>query len=330
MANKRKWVFVYGSLMDSDEMKRALKLDGKLERKRARIDGYSLALNKWSVCRQSVVLGLQKGGECQGFAYELPEKSIVCIDLREGYRDDTSGYLRKHIQVHLVDDDRVVPGCTYVTNEKSAAYRKSTKASEIGDKKYFQGYLSIARRGRIGVPKNVEDLLLEAGVCALCREDVKFIFHESKVNRCVYQDESCIILVDRDYLVRDHLIVVLKRKDKHPYDLATISEDEFVSMMRAIRTGCHMILSQEDVERVYVACLNESNHVHFHLVPRRKDDPTGFGFLAGGEFSRGRSRWEILDDRGKIERIGEIQEAVSRIGRKCGRCTEQDCHDRTP
>ena len=329
MKDMQRWVFVYGSLMDSDEMKRTIRLDGELERKRAKISGYSLALNKWSTCRNSVVLGLEKGGECQGFAYELPEKYLVCIDQREGYKDDSSGYLRKDIRVHLIDNDREVPGFTYVTNEKSPSYRKSVEVTDIKDKGYFQNYLSIARKEGIVVPENIEELLLKAGVCDLCREDLKFVSHESEVNRCVYQDESCIILADRDFLVRDHLIVVLKRNGKHPYDLIAVSEGEFVSMMRAIRTGCHMILSQEDVERVYIACLNESNHVHFHLVPRRKGDTTGFGFLAGGEFSRANSHWDSLDDGGKIQRIGELQETVDRIGRHCGQCPEQECRERS-
>lgn len=329
-----KWVFVYGSLIDRGEMLRTIGLE-EVERRRARISGKRLAINKWSTCRDSLVLGLEEGGECEGYAYRIPERSLLCIDQREGYKNESSGYLRKEIPILLIDDKTEVSGFTYVTNLNGATYRKKPKISEIKDKEYFRHFLLVARKNNIRVPKNVADLLYQAGICDLCDvERLKYLTHsvdgtEYCVNRCVYQDGSCIVVITRDYFVQDHLIVIFKRRNKHPDDLLDLTPSEFASMIPAIRAGCDLISKDDDVERVYVASLNEYNHVHFHLVPRRKSDMKGFAFLGGGEYCRGRSSWEKLNDEGRIRRIENIRAVVGKLGRNCSICPDNDCSDRS-
>ncbi|MCY1393464.1 ChaC-like protein [compost metagenome] len=69
------WLFAYGSLIWRPEFPVA-------ETRRARVHGYHRGLYLWSLTHRGtpdmpgLVLGLDRGGSCSGFAYRLPEEDL--------------------------------------------------------------------------------------------------------------------------------------------------------------------------------------------------------------------------------------------------------------
>ncbi|QEY62007.1 gamma-glutamylcyclotransferase [Metapseudomonas lalkuanensis] len=69
------WLFAYGSLIWRPECP-------TMERRRARIHGYHRGLYLWSLIHRGtpetpgLVLGLDRGGSCAGFAYRLPGEQL--------------------------------------------------------------------------------------------------------------------------------------------------------------------------------------------------------------------------------------------------------------
>jgi cation transport protein ChaC len=75
------WLFAYGSLIWRPEFSVA-------ETRRARVHGYHRGLYLWSLTHRGtpempgLVLGLDRGGSCAGFAYRLPEEELDATPLR--------------------------------------------------------------------------------------------------------------------------------------------------------------------------------------------------------------------------------------------------------
>ena len=115
------WVFGYGSLMWRPGFPFA-------ERRHARLDGYHRALCVYSHVhrgtpeRPGLVLGLDRGGHCQGVAFrvEAGEAEATIRYLRER-EQVTAVYLERHLGVRL-DDDRTVQAVAYVVDRDHPQY----------------------------------------------------------------------------------------------------------------------------------------------------------------------------------------------------------------
>ncbi len=117
------WVFGYGSLMWRPGFRFA-------ERRRARVAGYSRTFCVYSVHHRGVegrpglVLGLDRGGGCEGIAYRVAREDTAetLAYLRE--REQVSGVYREtRLTVSLLDGDKgEVFGLTYVAERNHPSY----------------------------------------------------------------------------------------------------------------------------------------------------------------------------------------------------------------
>ncbi|BBP84340.1 gamma-glutamylcyclotransferase [Pseudomonas sp. Pc102] len=101
------WLFAYGSLIWRPECP-------TVETRRARIHGYHRGLYLWSQIHRGtpespgLVLGLDRGGSCAGFAYRLPDEQLHehLFALWQREMPD-AGYEPRWLSCHLADGQRV-------------------------------------------------------------------------------------------------------------------------------------------------------------------------------------------------------------------------------
>lgn len=166
--------------------------------------------------------------------------------------------------------------------------------------------------------------------CHLCDLDTfKYLDPNKKFNRCIYRNESAMCAIDRDYLTNGHAIVIIdpQKINCHPDDFDDLKPNEVTDLMEVVYR-CYNIIKQSDkrIDRIYVACLNESQHVHFHLIPRRKEDCWGFQFLGNKEI--GRPSWNDISEYERKNRIDKIIKMIEEIGRHCNDCPSTNCSER--
>ena len=116
------WIFGYGSLMWRPGF-------AFLAREPARVHGYHRSLCVYSHVHRGtpeepgLVLGLDRGGSCQGIAFqvapELWEETLAYLRAREQV---TSVYVEKHKTVRLLNSGRSVTAVTYVVDRVHRQY----------------------------------------------------------------------------------------------------------------------------------------------------------------------------------------------------------------
>jgi diadenosine tetraphosphate (Ap4A) HIT family hydrolase len=160
--------------------------------------------------------------------------------------------------------------------------------------------------------------------CPLCDfEDLKFLKEgEKEINRCIYRNKIAMCIIDRNYQTDSHSIVVIDPdfvKDNHPTDFNIINKEQAMNLISVVHK-CYQYIknSESNIERIYVCCLNESGHVHFHLIPRRESDKTGFQFM--GENEKKIKDWTQLNSTKRKQRIDAINKMIQKIGRHCDEC----------
>lgn len=116
------WVFGYGSLMWRPGF-------DFIERRRARIHGYHRSLCVYSHVhrgtpeRPGLVMGLDRGGSCDGIAYRVGEDSWdATLTYLRSREQVTMVYRELSCRARLVEEDRPVEAITYVVNRKHAQY----------------------------------------------------------------------------------------------------------------------------------------------------------------------------------------------------------------
>lgn len=123
------WVFGYGSLMWRPGFT-------PVETRMARLHGYHRSLciyshiHRGSVERPGLVLGLKRGGSCDGLALRIPEAEA----------EDVLSYLRErelanevyHEKIHdlHLDDGRIVDALVYVADETHAQFADNLSAQD--------------------------------------------------------------------------------------------------------------------------------------------------------------------------------------------------------
>jgi cation transport protein ChaC len=114
------WLFAYGSLMWSPNCEFS-------QRKAGRIYGYHRSFCLWSRInrgtpeRPGLVLALERGGSCHGFAYRIPKAKVESLMWPLWQREMLYGsYKPSWLQCHL--DKSVVSALAFVINPEASGY----------------------------------------------------------------------------------------------------------------------------------------------------------------------------------------------------------------
>jgi len=157
-------------------------------------------------------------------------------------------------------------------------------------------------------------------MCWLCDPD-KYEWVEYKgdrVRRLVDEDDLTFVVVPRHSHVRHHLLVVLKRtEDGHKRGLIDCANADLKAMAEPIAKWCS-ILKRMGYDTVYSGCYSDEQHVHYHLIPFKFVDAKGFKgsamhWLGCKEMFSDQRSWNTLDDKGKAERLREIDAVVQEL-----------------
>ena len=124
------WVFGYGSLMWRPGFPH-------LERRRAQLHGYHRSLCVYSPVHRGtpekpgLVLGLDRGGRCQGVAFRVaPGETAATLHYLREREQVTAVYRERHLPVQL-DDGRTVTALAYVVDRNHPQYAGRLPETEL-------------------------------------------------------------------------------------------------------------------------------------------------------------------------------------------------------
>ncbi|MFC3418495.1 HIT family protein [Salinicoccus hispanicus] len=118
----------------------------------------------------------------------------------------------------------------------------------------------------------------------------------------VYEDEVCIAFTDAFPLSKGHTLVVPRQPVENIYDL---DEETGAHLMKVITKVANAIRSAFSPDGLNVVQNNGSYasqsvfHIHFHLIPRYKEEYDGFGY-----------QWEQDPNKRTDEEKSEIENTI--------------------
>lgn len=81
----------------------------------------------------------------------------------------------------------------------------------------------------------------------------------------IYEDEKIYVCLANYPKVKGHTVVVWKQDVK---DLHLLSAEDYDYLMERVDEVRNAILKTLNLEKVYLIYMDETGHVHWHLVPR--------------------------------------------------------------
>lgn len=84
----------------------------------------------------------------------------------------------------------------------------------------------------------------------------------------IYQDENLYVCLAKYPITQGHTIVALKKKFA---DLKLLPDRDYDYLMDTVFAARNALLKTLGVKKVYLFYMDESNYVHWHLIPRYKD-----------------------------------------------------------
>jgi len=108
----------------------------------------------------------------------------------------------------------------------------------------------------------------------------------------IYQDENLYVCLAKYPIVKGHSIIVWKEKTS---DLNALPDRSYDYLMDTIFSVRKALIKTLNVKKVYLVYMDETNHVHWHLVPRYKEK--GFDIF--------QKKAELLKDFSLAEKIKE-------------------------
>nr|MDO8083121.1 HIT domain-containing protein [Candidatus Freyarchaeota archaeon] len=153
--------------------------------------------------------------------------------------------------------------------------------------------------------------------CPLCDLE-KFKEKDSEgnvINRVLYSDvdEDFYVAIPQEPAMEGHLLVVSKDHIKDITEIENRRQLSVLSKMIKVSAKISRELKKWDksISKVYILCEGETQHLHFHLKPRREREETGDLFLFEKELQE--SRW-VLDSENKSEvRRATLEKGIERI-----------------
>jgi cation transport protein ChaC len=119
------WVFAYGSLMWRPGFDFAEAVHASLHGYRRGFCIYSV-FYRGSLKRPGLVLGLQRGGTCEGIAYRIaPDKAEAALAYIRAREQISGVYREKKVQLAVVGQpDRTVPALTFVAEKRHPSFAR--------------------------------------------------------------------------------------------------------------------------------------------------------------------------------------------------------------
>ncbi len=84
----------------------------------------------------------------------------------------------------------------------------------------------------------------------------------------IYQDENLYVCLAKYPITKGHSIIVWKEEAS---DLNLLPDRSYDYLMDTVFTTRDALLKTLKVKKVYLVYMDETNHVHWHLVPRYKE-----------------------------------------------------------
>lgn len=119
----------------------------------------------------------------------------------------------------------------------------------------------------------------------------------------LYEDEKTIAFLDIYPVAKGHTLIIPKNHSATLYDITTEDAEAVGGTVSKVAKAVKKVLKCDGVN-VYQgnekAAMQEIFHVHFHVIPRFKDD--GIGFMA--------QKSELKDDPETTSKLKEILESL--------------------
>ncbi len=102
-------------------------------------------------------------------------------------------------------------------------------------------------------------------------------FPEPKEGTVFYDDGKVYACLAFEPKVEGHTIVAWKNKVE---DLSHLPIEDYQHLMNIVNMARNALLKAYKTTKVYLAYLDESRHVHWHLLPRIEGAKKGFDLMA--------------------------------------------------
>lgn len=94
-------------------------------------------------------------------------------------------------------------------------------------------------------------------------------FPKSSKESIIYEDEHLYVCLAK-YSVTDGHVVIVWRKEIS--DLSLLPDRDYDYLMDTVFAVRNALLKTLKIKKVYLIYMDEANHVHWHLVPRYKEE----------------------------------------------------------
>lgn len=96
---------------------------------------------------------------------------------------------------------------------------------------------------------------------------------KEKLEPFIYEDKKVIALASKYSTNPGHMVVFLK---KHTENMNGISINDYLHLQKVVKRYYKQLMKNYKPEKIYIMLLAEEvEHIHFHLIPRYKNDPMG-------------------------------------------------------
>ena len=109
------------------------------------------------------------------------------------------------------------------------------------------------------------------------KEEVVADFPDPMPGSVFYEDELVYACLAFHPIIEGHTIVVWKADVE---DIGELPAQDSLYLWGVVLKIRKALLRHYNTDKVYVAYLDESRHVHIHLFPRRPGGEEGFGLMA--------------------------------------------------
>lgn len=157
------------------------------------------------------------------------------------------------------------------------------------------------------------------GDCIFCRIGLDGLSHyipskdglsQTPCNRFLYDDSYCIAVLAPEQYSPGHTLVILKQ---HRDDITSpaLFGSELQYLLNDIHNIAVLLKSKLGAERIYIASLCDGiQHLHFHLIPRYKNDKTGFQFMGDLEKGYYESPFYLKPDTEKVKLLEDMAKFI--------------------
>ncbi|MDD5145677.1 MAG: HIT family protein [Candidatus Pacebacteria bacterium] len=90
-----------------------------------------------------------------------------------------------------------------------------------------------------------------------------------KKESIIYDDEHLYVCLANDSITKGHTVIVWK---KEVPDLGLLPDRDYDYLMDTVFATRNAILKTLKIKKVYLVYMDELNHVHWHLIPRYKEE----------------------------------------------------------